>query len=165
MRLSAGAAKMTAVVVLLLLLHFALGPWLGDRRAGPDLLLLGLMVYAMRTSPGRAAVAGFALGLMGDSITVLGFGSGAIAHTCVAYLAAWGRAIFFTDNLFVSAGFFVGGTWFRDLLLLASGGYLWGGALVWQLVFWSLVKGVTTALVGVAVLFVFREWLNVRMSE
>ncbi|MEE8251318.1 MAG: rod shape-determining protein MreD [Gemmatimonadales bacterium] len=164
MRLDQDKVRLVAVVLLLVLLHFGLGPWLGDRRVGPDFLVLALLIYAMRARPGKAAIAGFTVGLVGDSLTVLAFGSSALAHTMVGHLTAWGNAIFFAENLLVSAGFFFGGTWFRDLLMLVAGGFKSGVDLVWQLAFWSVIKGLTTALTGVAVLMIFRRWLNVRMA-
>lgn len=164
MRLNRDKVRLGMVIFLLILLHFGLSPWLGDRRVGPDFLLLALLLYATRARPGKAAIAGFVIGLVGDSLTVLAFGSSALAHTIVGYLAAWGNTIFFAENLLVSAGFFFGGTWFRDLLMLVAGGFQSGVGLVWQLAFWSVIKGLTTALAGVAVLMIFRRWLNVRMA-
>ncbi len=157
--------RLAFVLLLLVVLHFALRPWLGDPRPAPDFLLLALLVFAIRSTPGRAAIAGFCVGLVGDALTPVAFGSGALAHTVVGYLAAWGKAVFFADHLLVSAGFFSVGTWLRDLLVLLSGGHVGGSALVWQLGLWSPLKAVTTAVVGLAVLTVFRRWLEVRITE
>ncbi|MSR06900.1 MAG: rod shape-determining protein MreD [Gemmatimonadetes bacterium] len=158
-----------AVLSLLVVSHFALLGWLGDQRVAvrvaPDLMFLALLVYSIRTTPGRASVAGFIVGLVSDALTPVAFGSGALAHTVVAYLAAWGKAVFFAENVLVSAGFFFGGVWVRDLLVLLSGGYAGGSVLVWQLVWWSPLKAVATAISGVTVLLVFRRWLEVRFAE
>jgi len=158
-----------AVLSLLVVSHFALLGWLGDQRvavrAAPDLMFLALLVYSIRTTPGRASVAGFVVGLVSDALTPVAFGSGALAHTVVAYLAAWGKAVFFAENVLVSAGFFFGGVWMRDLLVLLSGGYAGGSALAWQLALWSPLKALTTAISGVTVLLVFRRWLEVRFAE
>ena len=137
-------------------------PFLGDFRSAPDLLLLALLVFAIRARPGEAAVAGFTVGLMVDSLTPVAFGAGALAHTCVGYLAAWGKAIFFTENLLVNAGFFFVGTWIRDLLVSVAGGHMDQTTMLWQLLFWSPIKALTTALAGVVVLVVFRRWLRIR---
>ena len=88
-----------------------------------------------------------------------------LAHTGVAYLAAWGKAIFFAENLAVSGALIFGGTVVRDLLVLLWGGHVRGSALFWQLGVWTTLVGVTTAAVGVVVLFVFRNWLEVRLRE
>ena len=157
--------RVVAVLLLLAVLHFALRPFLGDFRSSPDLLLLALLVYAVRARPGHAAVAGFLVGLVVDSLTPVAFGAGMLAHTAVGYLAAWGKAIFFAENLVVNAGFFFVGTWLRDLLVLVAGRHMDQAAMLWQLGFWSPIKALTTAIIGVVVLVVFHRWLPVRISE
>lgn len=159
------AYRVGAVLLLLAVLHFTVRPWLGDPRVAPDFLLLGLLVYAIRARPGPAAVAGFVVGMVSDALTPVAFGAGALAHTVVGYLAAWGKAVFFTENLAVNAGFFFVGTWLRDLLVLAGGGHVRGTDLLWVVGVWSPLTALTTALVGVAVLVVFRRWLEIRIAE
>jgi rod shape-determining protein MreD len=137
-------SRLAAVLLLLVVLHFALRPFLGDFRAAPDLLLLALIVFAMRVRPGHATAAGFSVGLVVDSLTPVAFGAGALAHTLVGYLAAWGKAVFFAENLVVNAGFFFVGTWIRDLLVLVAGRHMDGSAMLWQLLFWSPIKALAT---------------------
>ena len=55
--------RLGSILILLVVLHFALRPWLGDPRAAPDFLLLALLVYSLRTRPGKAAVAGVVVAL------------------------------------------------------------------------------------------------------
>lgn len=154
--------RLIVVLLLLVALQFVLRPFLGDSRAAPDLLLLALLVYAIQARPGDAAVAGFVVGLVADSLTPVAFGAGAFAHTCVGYLAAWGKAVFFAESVPVSAAFVFAGSWLRDLLVLVAGRHMAERSLVWQLAFWSPLKALTTAVVGVLVLVVFRRWLRVR---
>src|SRR5207247_838442 len=84
---------------LLAALHFYVRPRLWDGRAAPDFLLLALLLVAIRARPGIAALAGFVVGLVTDVLTPASFGAAALAHTVVGYLASWGRAVFFADNL------------------------------------------------------------------
>jgi len=154
--------RLGAMLLLLVVLHFALRPFLGDYRSAPDFLLLALLVFAVRARPGDAAIAGFVVGLLADSLTPVAFGAGALAHTCVGYLAAWGKAVFFAENVLVSAGFFFLGTWLRDVLVLVAGGHMDHGVLFWQLAVWSPVKALTTALAGVVVLVLLRRSLQER---
>jgi rod shape-determining protein MreD len=158
-------SRLAAVLLLLVVLHFALRPFLGDFRAAPDLLLLALIVFAMRVRPGHATAAGFSVGLVVDSLTPVAFGAGALAHTLVGYLAAWGKAVFFAENLLVNAGFFFVGTWIRDLLVLVAGRHMDGSAMLWQLLFWSPIKALATAVVGLIVLVVFGRWLETRATR
>jgi rod shape-determining protein MreD len=157
--------RLGALLLFLAVLHFALRPWFGEEaRLAPDILLVALLVYAIRARPGAAAIAGFVVGMVGDALTPVAVGSGAMAHTIVGYLAAWGKAVFFAENLAVSGGFFVAGTWLRDFLVLLGAGHLQGSLLLWQLAVWSPLKALTTALTGVAILVLFRRWLPVRGS-
>jgi len=159
-----GWYRFLMVIVILVLLHFTLRPWLGNPRWAPDFLLLALMLYAIRARPGRAAIAGFTVGIMTDSLVEAAFGAGAFAHTVVAYLQAWGKAVFFPDNLVVNLSFFLVGAWVRDLLVLLAGGQTDLTALIWQMGTWSLLRAGTTAATGAVFLVLFREWLRVGTS-
>ena len=111
----ANRLQLALVLALLVLLHFYVRPRLWSSRLSPDFLLIALMLFSMRSSPGVAAVAGFIVGLVADSLTPARFGAAALAHTIVGYLASWGRSLFFADNLLVNAGFVAAGLWLRDL--------------------------------------------------
>jgi rod shape-determining protein MreD len=154
--------RLAGVLLVLVVLHFVLRPFMGDLRVAPDLLLLALLVYAIQARPGDAAIAGFVIGLVADALTPVAFGAGALAHTCVGYLAAWGKAVFFAESVPVSAGFFFAGTWLRDLLVLVAGRHLGDRTLLWQLAVWSPLKALTTAVAGVLALMLFRRWLDER---
>ena len=160
-----GKYRLPAILSLLVVLHFALRPWLGDPRPAPDFLLLALLVYAIRSTPGRASVAGFLVGLLGDALTPVAFGSGALAHTLVGYLAAWGKAVFFAENVIVNACLFFAGTWFRNLIVALASGRLKGGQLGWELLVWSPLQSLTTAVTGVIVLLLFGRYLAIRLSD
>ena len=155
--------RMLVVLLLLVALQFVLRPFLGDSRTAPDLLLVALLLYAIQARPGHAAIAGFVVGLLADSLTPVAFGAGAFAHTVVAYLAAWGKAVFFAESLPVSAAFVFAGSWLRDLLVLVAGRHMGERSLLWQLTVWSPLKALTTALAAVVVLVLFRRWLRVRV--
>ena len=156
---------LVAILLLLTTLHFVVPGLFGDARFTPDFLLLALLVYAIRARPGNAAIAGFAVGLVADSLTPAAFGAGALAYTAVAYLAAWGKAVFFAESLFVNTGFIFVGVWMRDLVVLLVGRPTDNTVLLWQLVFWSPLKALVTAVAGAITLVVFRRALEVRIGE
>lgn len=160
-----GGYRLVAVLLILVVLHFTVPPFLGDRRVAPDFLLLALLVYAIRARPGDAAVAGFLVGLLADALTPVAFGAGVLAHTVVGYLAAWGKAVFFAENVVVTTGFFLAGTWLRDVLVLIAGRHVAETVLLWQIGFWSPLKALMTALVGMVVLLLFRRWLQMRLPQ
>jgi rod shape-determining protein MreD len=145
-------------------LHFYLRPRAFAGRAAPDFLMLALMLFALRARPGAAALAGFLTGLVNDVLTPASFGAGALAGTLVGYLAAWGRAVFFPDNLLVNAGLFAFGVWFRNAVVLLVSGTP-GSELGRALLVWSPLQALTTALAGVGILLLFRDWFAIRIES
>jgi rod shape-determining protein MreD len=155
---------MVLVMLLLVMLQFYLRPRLWDARISPDFLLIALMLFAMRSSPGVAAVAGFAVGLIADTLTPARFGAGALAHTLVAYLASWGRAVFFADNMLVNAGFVAAGLWVRDLIVLVASGTD-HRQLLTELTLYSPLQALITAGFALVVLITFRSMFSIRLDS
>jgi rod shape-determining protein MreD len=159
----ASRIQLVLIMALLVLLHFYLRPRLWSARVSPDFLLLALVLFSMRAGPGAGAVAGFLVGLVNDALTPAAFGAGALAHTVVGYLAAWGRAVFFADNLLVNAGFVAAALWVRDLLLLVASGTPQGRLFV-ELTLTSPLQALSTAVFALLVLAAFREWFAIRLD-
>ena len=153
------------VLVGLVVLHFTVRGRLGGDRIAPDFLLLALLIYTIRAQPGRSAAAGFVIGLLRDALTPASFGAGALAHTLVGYLSSWAKAVFFAENVFVNACLFFAGTWLRNLVVLLASGRISGAQLGWELLVWSPLQSLTTAAVGIVVLWLFRRWLAIRRGE
>jgi rod shape-determining protein MreD len=160
----ANRVQLVLVMGLLVLLHFYLRPRLGSARVSPDFLLIGLVLFAMRAGPGAGALAGFAVGVVNDALTPAAFGAGALAHTVVGYLAAWGRAVFFADNLLVNAAFVAVAVWVRDFILLVASG-TGQGRLLMELTLNSPLQALSTAVVALLVLAAFREWFAIRLDS
>lgn len=156
-------AQLLLVMILLVVLQFYLRPRLWNARVSPDFLLIALMLYAMRSGAGAGALAGFLVGLIEDSLTPARFGAGALAHTLVGYFAAWGRAVFFADNMLVNAAFVAVGLWFRDLVVLVTSGTPhW--QLLTELTLYSPLQAITTAGCALLVLITFRAWFSIRLD-
>jgi rod shape-determining protein MreD len=159
----ANRVQLAAVLALLVVLHFYVRPRLWGPRASPDFLFVGLMLFAMRSSPGAGALAGFAVGLAVDSLSPARFGAGALAHTVVGYLASWARTVFFADNLLVNAAFVAAGLWLRDfIVLLASGSG--DRSILTELALFSPLQALSSALFALIVLLAFREWFSIRLD-
>ena len=159
----ANRVQLVLVMALLVLLHFYLRPRLWSARVSPDFLMIALVFFAMRAGPGAGALAGFAVGVVNDALTPAAFGAGALAHTVVGYLAAWGRAVFFADNLLVNAAFVAVAVWVRDLILLLASGTAQGRLLV-ELTLNSPLQALSTAVFALVVLAAFREWFAIRLD-
>jgi rod shape-determining protein MreD len=159
----ASRVQLAVVLLLLVALHFYVRPRLWGPRVSPDFLLVGLMLFAMRSGPGVSAVAGFMVGLAADSLTPARFGAGALAHTVVAYVASWARAVFFADNLLVNAAFVAAGVWLRDFLVLVTSGSGDGSTLT-ELAVYSPLQALSSALFALVILLAFREWFSIRLD-
>lgn len=156
--------RLGLVFLLLLVLHFYVRPRFGDSRAAPDFLAMAVLLYALRSSPGDAAVVGLCTGLLVDALTPARFGANALAHSVVGFLASWGRAVFFADNVVVTAGFFAVGTWLRNLLVLLASGTS-GADLLTQALVWSTLQALSTAACGTVLVVLLRGWLDIRILE
>jgi rod shape-determining protein MreD len=159
----ASRIQLAIVLVLLVLLQFYVRPRLWSPRVSPDFMFIALMLFAMRSSPGAGAVAGFLVGLATDALTPARFGAGMLAHTVVGYFASWGRSLFFAENPIVNAAFVALGLWFRDLLVLVASG---GGdrSLLAELTLYSPLEALTTAFFALLVLIAFQEWFSIRLD-
>lgn len=156
--------RSAGVLLLLLALHFYVRPRLGAPRYAPDFIAIGVLLFALRARPGQAAMAGLFAGLLTDALTPARFGAGALANAVVGYLAAFGRTVFFADNLLVTGGLFAIGTWFRNLLVLIASGTPMS-RLVVEAGVWSSVQALVTAVVGVVFALLLRGWLDLRIRE
>src|ERR1700741_4916146 len=85
---------------LLVILQFTVRSHLGGDRVAPDFLLLALLIYTIRSEPGKSAAAGFVIGLLRDALAPASFGAGALAHTLVGFLSSWAKAVFFAEHVF-----------------------------------------------------------------
>ena len=159
----ANRVQLAVVLLLLVALHFYVRPRLWGPRVSPDFLFVGLMLFAMRSGPGVSAVAGFMVGLAADSLTPARFGAGALAHTVVAYVASWARAVFFADNLLVNAAFVAAGVWLRDFLVFAVSGS-GDGSILTELAVYSPLQALSSALFALVILLAFREWFSIRLD-
>jgi rod shape-determining protein MreD len=150
------------IMTLLVLFQFTVRSHLGGDRVAPDFLLLALLIYTIRAAPGKSAAAGFIIGVLRDALTPASFGAGALAHTLVGFSSSWAKAVFFAEHVFVKGCLFFAGTWVRNFIVLLVSGRLQGSQVAWELLVWSPLQGLTTALVGVTVLWFCRDWLSPR---
>ncbi|HVD06214.1 MAG TPA: rod shape-determining protein MreD [Gemmatimonadaceae bacterium] len=149
--------------VLLVVLHYTLRPVLGWRTS-IDFLVIALLIASVRMRPGLAALLGFAMGLVADSLSVGAFGSAALAMSVVGFTASWLRAIVFAENLALHAAFFFAGKWLFDIVFLIIERRLKGFELITQLFIWSPITAMVTALAGILVLILMRPMLETQSA-
>jgi rod shape-determining protein MreD len=149
--------------VVLIVLHYTLRPVLGWRTS-IDFLVIALLIASVRMRPGLAALLGFAMGLVADSLSVGAFGSAALAMSVVGFAASWLRAIVFAENLALHAAFFFAGKWLFDVVFLIIERRLKGFELITQLFIWSPITAMVTALAGILVLILMRPMLETQSA-
>ena len=159
--MSARSGLIAFIFVVLVAMHFTLRPIL-DWRAGVDFLVIAVLVVAVRVRPGTAAAAGFALGLVSDTLTPEALGAGALAMTIVGFAASRLKAAFFAENFALNAVFvFIGKVAFDVVFVLAER-RLGGVSLLAQLFIWTPLAALLTAFVGLIVMALVRPTLERR---
>ncbi|HJR40696.1 MAG TPA: rod shape-determining protein MreD [Gemmatimonadaceae bacterium] len=144
---------------VLVLLHFSLRPLLGWR-ASPDFLVIALLLVAIRVRPGTAALIGFLMGIIADSVTMHAFGASALSMSIVGFAASWLKAVFFADDIVLNAFFFFLGKWAFDVLYVLAEQNEGAGGVLMQLLVWSPLTAAVTAAAGIITLLVLRPVLR-----
>lgn len=158
-----GAARTVLVCAILIVLHYTLRPLLAWR-ASVDFLIVALLLGSVRIRPGAAAVYGFLLGLVSDSLAVSGFGAAALAMAIVGFSASWLKAVFFADNLALNAFFLFLAKWLFDLIFLVAGHRSGGAELAMQIFVWSPLSAAATAVAGVIALSLLKPLMEARTT-
>jgi rod shape-determining protein MreD len=158
-----GAARTIIVCAILIVLQYTLRPLLAWR-ASIDFLIVALLLGAVRMRPGWAAVYGFLLGLVSDSLLVNGFGAAALAMSLVGFSASWLKAVFFADNLALNGFFLFLAKWVFDLIFLLVGHRAHGVELIMQILVWSPLSAAVTAVAGVIALSLLKPLMEVRTA-
>ncbi len=148
---------------ILIVLHYTLRPLLAWR-ASIDFLIIALLIGSVRLRPGAAAMYGFFLGFVADSVDVSGFGAAALAMSVVGFGASWLKAVFFADNLVLNGFFLFIAKWVFDVLFLILGRHAHGAELMVQMFVWSPIAAAVTAVAGVVVLTVLRPLMETRTA-
>ena len=158
-----GTVRTIIVCAILIVLHYTLRPLLAWR-ASIDFLIVALLLGAVRLRPGSAAVYGFVLGLVADSLSVNTFGAAALSMSIVGFAASWLKAVFFADNLALNGFFLFVAKWVFDLIFLLVTNHSGGAELLMQVFVWSPLSAAVTAGAGVIALSLLKPLLEVRTA-
>jgi rod shape-determining protein MreD len=158
-----GAVRTILVCAILIVLHYTLRPLLAWR-AGIDFLIVALLLGSVRMRPGSAAVYGFLLGLVSDSLVPSAFGAAALGMSTVGFGASWLKAVFFADNLALNGFFLFLAKWAFDLIFLIAERHLGGAELAMQIFVWSPLSAAVTAVAGVVALSLLKPLMEARTA-
>jgi rod shape-determining protein MreD len=158
-----GAVRTIVVCAILIVLHYTLRPLLAWR-ASVDFLIVALLLGSVRMRPGSAAVYGFLLGLVSDSLTISGFGAAALGMSLIGFAASWLKAVFFADNLALNGFFLFLAKWAFDVIVLVVGLRTGGAELAMQIFVWSPLSAAVTAVAGVIALSLLKPLMEARST-
>src|SRR5436305_6992547 len=157
------AVRTAVICAILIVLHYTVRPLLAWN-ASIDFLIIALMFGSVRMRPGLAALFGFALGLVSDSLSPGAFGAAALGMSTVGFAASWLKAVFFADNLALNGFFLFLAKWLFDLIFLVVGHRASGGELAMQVFVWSPLSAAVTALAGVIALSLLKPLMEPRTA-
>ena len=158
-----GAVRTIIVCAILIVLNSTLRPLL-SWRASIDFLIVALLIGSVRLRPGAAAVYGFLLGLVSDSLGVTTFGAAALGMSVVGFGASWLKAVFFADNLALNGFFLFLAKWVFDIISMLVAHRAHGAELAMQLFVWSPLSAAVTAVAGVIALSLLRPLMEARTT-
>jgi rod shape-determining protein MreD len=127
-------------VVVALFVQTVAAPWITFRHAGPSLVTIAVVLYALRCGPLRGAVLGLIAGVLTDVVAGTG-GGWTIADTTIALAVGAAAGRFFADGVLPPSFLVAGAVLARDALfwgVMAFEGYPRGygtahlHAAVWQ---------------------------------
>jgi rod shape-determining protein MreD len=122
--------------------------------------VIALLLVAIRVRPGTAAVLGLCMGLVSDSLDLQAFGAGALAMSVVGFSGSWLKAVFFADDVILNGVFFFAGEWAFDTIYLLAEHRFGLGELLLEILVWSPLKGLVTAIFGLLTLLLLRPILR-----
>jgi rod shape-determining protein MreD len=141
------SVRLTLFFLLLLVLHYTLRPAL-HWRASVDFLLIATLLAAVRLRPGVAALLGMFVGMLADAQMPEAMGSSALGLAGVAFAASYLKGSFFADKPLMNVFLFFSAKWLFDVLFLLSEGALSGVDTLVQVLMWSPLAALLTAMVG-----------------
>ncbi|MGI8496148.1 MAG: rod shape-determining protein MreD [Gemmatimonadaceae bacterium] len=151
------ALRLAIVFAVLVVLHYLLRPFLGWR-ASPDFLMIGLLLVAIRVRTGTAAILGFLIGIVEDSLQLRTFGASAFALSVVGFAASWMKGVFFADDLWLNGFFlFLGKLAYELLYVIAAHD---GSDVLLRLMVWAPLSAAVTAGFGMLTVLVMRPILR-----
>ncbi|HEX6307910.1 MAG TPA: rod shape-determining protein MreD [Longimicrobiales bacterium] len=142
-------------IVILVLLHLVLRLALGMTLV-PDLIVVAALLGARRLGGWQAALLGLGLGVLADSLALVGFGATAVALVVVCYLGSRSRNLFEGDSFIFIAVYAFVGAWLVEVIRFMTGGPTLQGAGAGYLVSGALLSALAVAAATVVSLIAYR---------
>lgn len=140
---------------ILILLHLVLRLALG-LMVVPDLLVVAALLGGRRLGGWSSALFGLLLGVLADSLALVGFGATAVAFVVVCYLGSRSRNFFEGDSYLFIAFYALVGAWLVEVIRFVAGGAMGRGVDPGYLVSGGLLNALYVAVAAVVSLIAYR---------
>jgi rod shape-determining protein MreD len=155
--MAARATSFWTFIVILILLHLIFRLALGMALL-PDLITVALLLGSRRLGGWQAGLFGLVLGVLADSLALIGFGATAVAYVVVGYIGSRSRNLFEGDSyLFVAVYSFLG-AWLIEAIRFLAGGSPGRGGAYSYLINPALLNSLYIALAAVISLIAYRAF-------
>lgn len=155
------AASFWTFIVILVLLHLIFRLALGIGLI-PDLLTVALLLGSRRLGAWQASLLGLVLGLLADSLALVGFGATAVAYVAVSWIGSRSRNLFEGESyLFVALYAFLG-AWLIELIRFLVGGSIARGVETTYLIGPAALNSLLIAAASVIALVAYRAFSGYR---
>lgn len=142
-------------IAVLIVLHLVLRLALGITIV-PDLLVVAALLGGRRLGGWQSALFGLVLGVLADSLALVGFGATSVAFVIVCYLGSRSRNLFEGDSyLFIAFYAFIG-AWLVEVIRFVVGGSMGRGLSPGYLVGGGLLNALYIAAAAVVSLIAYR---------
>ena len=142
-------------IAVLILLHLVLRLALG-LTVIPDLLVVAALLGGRRLGGWSSALYGLLLGILADSLSLVGFGATAVAFVIVCYIGSRSRNFFEGDSYLFIAFYAVVGAWLVEAIRFLAGGSLGRGQDPGYLLTGGLLNALYVAAAAVVSLIAYR---------
>lgn len=148
-------------IVILILLHLVLRLALGLTIV-PDLIVVAALLGGRRLGGWQSALYGLLLGILADSLALVGFGATSVAFVVVCYIGSRSRNFFEGDSYLFIALYAVVGAWLVEAIRFAAGGAMARGVGAGYLIGGGLLNALYVAAAAVVALIAYRAFTGHR---
>ncbi|MBR9988967.1 MAG: rod shape-determining protein MreD [Gemmatimonadetes bacterium] len=142
-------------ILILIVLHLALRLALG-LMVVPDLIVVAALLGGRRLDGWQSALYGLVLGILADSLALVGFGATSVAFVVVCYIGSRSRNFFEGDSYLFISIYAILGAWLVEVIRYFAGGASARGVDLGYLIGAGLLNALYVAAAAVVSLIAYR---------
>jgi rod shape-determining protein MreD len=142
-------------ILILIVLHLVLRLALGLTIV-PDLIVVAALLGGRRLGGWQSALYGLVLGILADSLALVGFGATSVAFVVVCYIGSRSRNFFEGDSYLFISVYAIVGAWLVEAIRYFLGGAMARGVDMSYLIGAGLLNALYVAAAAVVSLIAYR---------